>query len=124
MDINNPVIKLCQQGAEDEYRNNKEDACKNYHQAWDIAQSDYEFCIAAHYVARCQQSVQEELDWNLAALEYAHRCDTAMVTPFWGSLFVNIGHSYEKLGFMKKAEIYYHLAAQHGMIHDQADQFQ
>jgi hypothetical protein len=117
MDSNNPVIKLCQQGAVDEYRNNKEDACNKYHQAWSLAQSDYESCIAAHYVARCQQTAQEELKWNLAALEYAKKCDTEMIVPFLGSLYVNIGYSYEKLGETKYTKAYYQLTAQHGVIH-------
>ena len=117
MDTNNPVIKLCQQGAEDEYLNKKENACKKYVQAWDIAQSDFEHCIAAHYVARCQQTPRDELDWNLKALEFAQKCDEETVMPFWGSLYVNIGYSYEKLGHLEKAKPFYQLAAQHGIIH-------
>ena len=116
MNINNPVIKLCQQGTTDEYHHQQDEACKKYHQAWVTAQSDYEACIAAHYVARCQQSPQDELHWNCTALKHAQQSKED-ITPFLGSLYVNIAHSYEKLGMESEAKQYYLLASSHGINH-------
>jgi hypothetical protein len=116
MNINNPVIKLCQQGTEDEYHHKQDEACAKYHQAWVTAASDYEACIAAHYVARCQSSTQDELQWNLIALKHALQSNEE-IAPFLGSLYVNIAHSYEKLGDLSEAGKYYLLASSHGVNH-------
>ncbi|MBI9048978.1 MAG: hypothetical protein JEZ00_06155 [Anaerolineaceae bacterium] len=117
MNLDNPVINLCQQGAEDEYHGKLDQACMKYHRAWDIAQDDYDACIAAHYMARCQKSDQEILHWNLVALMHANQCIDERIAHFWGSLYVNLGQSYENLGEQQEAKLYFKRAADHGIQH-------
>ncbi len=55
MDLNNPVIKLCMEGARAEFEHRIDKARMLYQQAWDVRVDDYDACIAAHYVARFQE---------------------------------------------------------------------
>ena len=71
MDPTNPVIKLCMAGTQAEFHGQMEQAHACYRQAWETARSDYEACVAAHYVARCQADPLEELRWNRIAPDKA-----------------------------------------------------
>ena len=117
MDTNNPVIQLCTQGTRAEFEGRANDAHEIYRQAWDLAKDDYEACIAAHYVARFQATPEEALRWNQQALERANRVNDDRVKEFYPSLYLNLGHSYEKLGNQGEAQRYYGLAAQLGAVH-------
>ena len=117
MDLTNPVIQLCVEGtrAEFEYRN--EDARILYKQAWEARKDDYDACIAAHYVARFQESVEDSLHWNHLALMHANAVNDEMVKDFYPSLYLNLGRSYELLGDQVEAQRYYALAAELGVVH-------
>lgn len=115
MDVNNPVIKLCIAGTQAEFAGRIEDARALYRQAWDAAQDDFEACVAAHYVARHQANLQETLRWNLEALARAEAVGDARVAPFYPSLYLNLGRSYELLGEEEEARRYYDLAAEFGV---------
>ena len=117
MNLDNPIIKLCIAGTQAEFDGNLEAACKLYWQAWEAARDDYEACIAAHYVARCQESPTESLHWNQVALERANVVNDDSVRDFYPSLYLNIGRSYELLGDQNKAEKYYSQAADLGVAH-------
>jgi tetratricopeptide (TPR) repeat protein len=91
-----------------------------YQKAWEIAQNDYEACIAAHYVARYQDSEQQRFYWNKVALDRANAVTDDSVQDFYPSLFLNMGQSYELLGDFDEAQRYYDLAVGSGAIH-QAD---
>ena len=52
IDTNNPVIKLCIEGTQAEYRGQPDKAHDLYQQAWNAVRDDYEAAIAAHYLAR------------------------------------------------------------------------
>jgi tetratricopeptide (TPR) repeat protein len=117
MDLNNPVIKLCMDGTRAEYEGRIEDARSLYREAWEAARDDYERCVAAHYVARRQESPQEALRWNLEALAHAEAVRDERVSEFFASLYLNLGHSYELLGDQAQARRYYVLAAGLGVIH-------
>lgn len=119
MDVNNPVIKLCIDGARAEFEGRVADAQALYQQAWEVAQDDYEACIAAHYVAR-HQAPAETLRWHQIALERADAVADERVQGFYGSLYLNLGHSYELVGDQTAAQQYYALAATLGFVH-QAD---
>ena len=116
MDTENPVVKLCIAGSAAEFAGTIDEAKAFYRQAWDMAINDYEACIAAHYMAR-HQPPEEAFCWNQIALERADRVPDARVQPFYGSLYVNMGHSYEQLGNQAAAEHYYALAATFGVVH-------
>lgn len=114
IDLDNPVINLCVKGTQAEFKGKKEAACKLYRQAWNAAMNDYEACIAAHYVARCQNSPKEILRWNRVALERADAVHDERVKDFYPSLYLNLGHAYELLGNQDEAKKYFVLAAESG----------
>lgn len=117
MDITNPVVQLCTQGALAEFEHRIEDARVLYHQAWELHADDYEACIAAHYMARFQDAPEETLHWNQVALERANAVNDERVEEFYPSLYLNLGHSHEVLGNQEEAQRYYDLAADLGVIH-------
>lgn len=117
MEITNPVLQLCIQGTEAEYQHRLDDARALYQQAWDTATDDYEACIAAHYVARFQDTPEETFRWNQEALNRADAVNDDRVKAFYPSLYVNMGKSYEELGNREEAERFYALAAALGLEH-------
>ena len=120
MDITNPVIQLCVDGTRAEFEHRLEDARVLYQQAWEARTDDYDACIAAHYVARFQDSAEESLRWNQLALKHADTVKDERVKDFYPSLYLNLGHSYELVGNQSEAQRYYDLAAALGVVH-QAD---
>lgn len=117
MDTNNQVIQLCIQGTRAEFEHRLQDALRLYQQAWDSHTDDYEACIAAHYVARFQETPQESLHWNQIALDHADRVDDEKVRDFYPSLYLSLGRSHEILGDHIEMQKYYDLAAQLGATH-------
>jgi len=117
MDPHNPIIKLCIEGTQAEFDGRKEAACELYRQAWEASGEDYEACIAAHYLARCQESPEDIFHWNQLALEKALTVNDQRVRNFYPSLYLNMGRSYELLGDQTEAEKYYALAADLGITH-------
>ena len=117
MDLNNPIIQLCVEGARAEFEHRIDDARSLYQQAWHDHKDDYEACIAAHYVARFQETTEETLRLNQTALKHADAVDGERIRDFYPSLYVNLGHSYEVLGDQVNAQRYYQLAAELGLTH-------
>lgn len=117
MDTTNPVIHLCMAGARAEFEHRLEEARQFYLQAWDAHTDDYEACIAAHYMARFQDTAEASLRWNQLALEHAQAVGDERVRDFYPSLYLNLGKSYETLGNALEAQRYYDLAADLGVIH-------
>jgi tetratricopeptide (TPR) repeat protein len=117
MDLENPVVKLCLEGAEAEFQGRVEDARALYRRAWDAARDDYEACVAAHYVARRQESAEVAHRWNEEALRRAEAAGDERVRAFFPSLYVNLGHSHERLGHLAEAAHCYELAAELGLVH-------
>ena len=117
IDSDNLVVKLCIQGTQAEFAGEIEKARALYFQAWELAQDDYEACVAAHYLARHQEAPSEEFRWNQEALNRANAVTDERVQAFYPSLYLNMGQSYEKLGDQAAAQRYYDLAAELGAIH-------
>lgn len=113
------ILQLCIQGTEAEYQHRPAEARALYRQAWQSATHDYEACIAAHYVARIQDTPEEIFRWNQEALNRANAVNDARVAAFFPSLYVNMGQSYELLGNLEEARRYYDLAAELGLEHQQ-----
>jgi tetratricopeptide (TPR) repeat protein len=111
MDPNNPVVKLCAAGIAAEGQGHKDEAKALFERAWETSQDDYEACIAAHYVARHQETLEAELDWNEEALKCAESVGDERVRGFYPSLYLNFAHSLEKLGRKAEARDYYERAA-------------
>ncbi len=117
IDLDNPVIQLCLAGTRAEF-NGQPDAARNaYQQAWNLAQDEYEACVAAHYVARLQFDPEVTLHWNQVALARAEAVGDERVRSFYPSLYLSLGQSYEVLGQQAEAEKYYTLAAELGFEH-------
>jgi hypothetical protein len=124
MSVNEPqneIVNLCIASTQAEYRGEMDLAHELVQQAWDQAQDHFEACIAAHYLARYQQTQVEQFAWNRTALSHALRSKDPRVTPFLGSLYVNLGQSLEILGNQILAKKYYALAANYGIFHTHDD---
>jgi len=117
MDPNNPVIQLCMEGTRAEFEHRVDDARILYQQAWDARQNDYDACIAAHYVAHFQDSVEESLHWNQLALRHANMVNDESIKDFYPSLYLSLGRSYELVGDQGEAQRYYDLTAELGVVH-------
>ena len=98
IDPENPVVRLCAEGIQAEGQGRHEDAAALYREAWAIHSDDYEACIAAHYLAREQETLEESLRWNQAALDHALAVDEERIAGFLPSLYLNLGWSHEVLG--------------------------
>jgi len=109
--------KLCIESTQAEFEGRLEDACTLALQAWSASNDDYDACISAHYVARYQTSPDASLRWNLEALARANLVKDERVQSFYGSLYVNVGYAYEKLGDLEEADRFYKLAAELGIVH-------
>lgn len=112
VDPNNPVVKLCARGMRAECEGRSDLAKRLFEQAWTERSGDYDACVAAHYLARHQDSPQATLRWNQAALTYADVVGDERVAGFYPSLYLNLGHAYEQLGDRDQAARHYQLAAE------------
>lgn len=110
MDKNNPIIKLVQSGKVLEKDGKTKEAHDVFMQAWESASDDQEKCIAAHFVARNQNSSEEALKWNLEALAKADRFLNKEIKSYYPSLYLCVGISYENLKNYIDAKKYYELA--------------
>lgn len=117
VDTSSPAVQLCIQGTQAEYQGRPAEAKALYEQAWNSARNSIERCIAAHYVARFQDTPEARLHWNHEALNQANTADHEQVKNFYPSLYLNLGQSYEQLGNQVEAEHYYALAAALGANH-------
>ncbi|MGW9426428.1 hypothetical protein ACWHA1_00550 [Streptomyces decoyicus] len=107
-----PVVRLCVEGMRAEADGQAGRALGLFQQAWEIAADDYEACIAAHYLARHQNSPEETLRWNQECLERADRVGDARVDGFYPSLYVNLGQACRRLGRTAEAHTYFARAAE------------
>lgn len=111
MDPNNPVIRLCAQGMQCEGKGLHGKASQLFLTAWDQSSNDFERCIAAHYVARHQETPEDALTWNQRSLDLADATGGEPVRGFYPSLYLNLGKAHEDLGNHADAERYYRMAA-------------
>lgn len=96
-DTNNNIVKLCAEGMMLEGEGKPQEAHKLFQQAWQQSISNYEKCIAAHYVARHQHSVADKLKWDKTALDMALQVTEIDIKEMLPSLYLNIGKCYEDL---------------------------
>lgn len=109
IDPDNPVVKLCVRGMEAESAGRLDEASRLFELAWAEHADDYEACIAAHYLARHQESAEQLLHWNQIALDHADRVGDDRVRGFYPSLYLNLGNAHEQLGNHAEAARYYQL---------------
>jgi hypothetical protein len=112
VDPDNPVVKLCVRGMQAECEGRNDLARRLFEQAWTERAGDYDACVAAHYLARHQDSPRDTLRWNQTALHHADAVGGDRVAGFYPSLYLNLGHAHEQLGDRDRAASYYQLAAE------------
>ena len=93
-----------------EGKGNPEEASRLFLQAWNEATDDFEKFIAAHFVARHQQTVADKLHWLETALQFARKTETDTVQGVFSSLYSNIAKCYEDLRDSDNASKNYALA--------------
>ncbi|MEV4542058.1 hypothetical protein [Micromonospora echinaurantiaca] len=113
MDLDNPVLRLCQDGMRAEAEERPADARALFEQAWARRTDDYDACVAAHYLARHQDDPEEMLRWNQAALRHAEAVGDDRVAAFHPSLHVGVAMANERLGNMVAARAAFERAAEH-----------
>ncbi|MEN8614924.1 hypothetical protein ABFB09_06565 [Dehalogenimonas sp. THU2] len=111
IDPDNPVVKLCAECIQAEMEGRTGEAMKLCVRAWEIRKDSFEECIAAHYLARYQETASDAMLWNRRALEAAEAAGDARVFSFYPSLYLNLGKSCEDMGDIQEAGRYYHLAS-------------
>src|SRR5258708_14861 len=111
LDPDNPIVTLCVAGMRAEGEGRLDEARDLFAQAWAARRDGFEACIAAHYVARHQDSPEETLRWNEAALRWAEAVGDERVQGFYASLYLNLAHAHEALGHAAAAHRFYDLAA-------------
>jgi hypothetical protein len=117
MDTSNRVIQLCLAGTRAEFEQRPAAARAFYQQAWEAHTDDYEACIAAHYLARFQDSPAETLRWDQAALDHAEAVKDDRARDFYPSLYLSLGNAHEQASHPLEADKYYRLAAELGFVH-------
>jgi hypothetical protein len=113
IDPQNPIVMLCARGIQAEAEHRYIDARALYQQAWEQHTDDYEACIAAHYLARQQETLEDSRAWNQAALDHAARVAPERVDDFLPSLYLNLGWSHEVLNDLAGAQRCYAAGAAH-----------
>jgi rifampin ADP-ribosylating transferase len=109
-DQDNKVVQLCTKGMELEGLGQLEEAGRHFQEAWDMAFTDLEKFIAAHYLARHQKSISDKLLWDRKALDYALNIQDGSIKESLSSLYLNVAKCYEDLNDTDKAKSYYEAA--------------
>lgn len=110
IDVTNRIVQLCVAGIHVE--GEPERADELFRLAWQEASTDLEKCIAAHYVARRQLSVDDKLEWDTIALQAALQVEKQAIENFLPSLYLNVAKGYEDKREPDKALAYYQLATE------------
>lgn len=109
-DTDNPIVKKCADAMMLEGMGKEEASQQAFREAWDMAGTDLEKCIAAHYIARQQPSPAEKLSWDERALGYAQQVTDDSIKEGYPSLYLNIAKGHEDLNNLDQARENYLLA--------------
>lgn len=104
-------MRLCVEGMECEGRGLFDDASRLFLEAWNQSTTDFERCIAAHYVARHETDPHDRLMWNQVSLDHAKAIGDDRVRGFYPSLYLNLGKAHEDLGNREDAKQFYAMSA-------------
>lgn len=109
-DTDNPIVKKCADAMMLEGIGQEAEARQAFTDAWNMATTDMEKCIAAHYIARQQPSAAEKLSWDERALGYAQQVADDNIREGYPSLYLNIAKGHEDLNNLAQARENYLLA--------------
>ncbi|MFI7062919.1 hypothetical protein ACIBL3_18200 [Kribbella sp. NPDC050124] len=93
----------------------RESARNQLARLWDTADDRRTRCAIAHYLADVQDDTEDELVWDLRALEEVDPADAGMLP----SLYLNLADDYRRLGDAARAEE--HLSASRARLDLLAD---
>ena len=96
IDPANPVVALCAEGMATE--GTPAAARRLFERAWAIRRDDYDAAIAAHFLARHQETPAETLHWNAVAVRHAEAVRDGSATAFLASLYLNLGDAHANVG--------------------------
>ena len=106
----NNVVKLCLQGMAMEDQGKADEASRLFLQAWKEATDDFEKFLAAYYVARHQENVNDKIKWLETSLQFALKINDVTVKSAFPSLYSNIAKCFEELNDPDSAKENYELA--------------
>ena len=109
-DPENRIVQLCAHGMALEGKGDKKGASQLFLQAWLRSATDFEKFTAAHYAARHQPTIEDKLEWDKLALEFALKINDDATKGYFPSLYLNIGKCYEDLQQFESARQQYKLA--------------
>jgi rifampin ADP-ribosylating transferase len=101
---NNTIVKLCLQGMSMEEAGKPAEALQLFLEAWTQTTNDSERFIAAYYVARCQTTTAQKLEWYNTALRLAMSVNDYVANSALPALYTNIANCYDGLGDAASAE--------------------
>jgi hypothetical protein len=102
IDPNNPVVALCAEGMAIE--GDTDAARRLFEEAWAARRDDYDACIAAHFLARHQPTVEGRLEWNALAARHAEAVTGERAREFKASLYLNLADAHLAAGNRAEAE--------------------
>lgn len=111
IDPGNKVVQLCAEGMNAEFEGKLEESEALFKRAWELASDEFDAFIAAHYIARRQLSLEDKLKWNLESYRLANKIEGDGMKKYLPSLCLNVGKSYEDLGRINEAILYYQSGA-------------
>lgn len=109
-DPNNMIIKLCMMGMGLEEKGNVDEARSMFYKAWNEASDDYDKFIAAYYLARLQNSIEEKLQWMQTSLQCAQNINDENVMSAYPALYRFIATCYEELLDLENARVNFELS--------------
>jgi hypothetical protein len=96
IDPTNPVVALCAEGMAVD--GTPAEALRLFELAWASRRDDFEAAIAAHFLARHQQSPSDALHWNMLAVQHAENVDDGRAAELLASLYLNLGDAQLTVG--------------------------
>lgn len=90
------TVRLCAEGMALE--GTPTEAKRRFEAAWDARTDDYDAAIAAHFLARHQETLLATLDWNKLALQHATAVTDGRAAAFMASLYLNLAAAHANLG--------------------------
>lgn len=100
----NNIVKLCIQGIGMKEKGEPAEAERLFRQAWNEATNSFEQFLAAYYVARSQQNINERLKWFETALASALETQDAALAGIFPPLYSAIAQCHEELGQTAEAQ--------------------
>lgn len=108
----NPIVKCCIMGMAQEENGNREAAVALFGQAWREATHDFEKYIAAYFIARHENELQQKLRWFETALQFGQQVNNDSVNSALPGIYRHIADCYARLGDVEKEQKYAGLALQ------------